>query len=268
MKIALGSDLHLEFGALDSIKNREGAEVLVLSGDILVAKDLATAADRTSKYHEFFEKVVNEFPHTVMVMGNHEHYDGEFTKTADTIREFLEVFPTVQLLEKQTWEHDDVMFVGGTLWTDCNQGDPNTMWSMSKAMNDHRAISLGGVRFLPEDSLEDHKRCLEFIDRATATADKTYVVVGHHAPSRQSISPRYRDNREMNGAYASDLEEFILARPQIRVWTHGHTHSNFDYVVGSTRIVCNPRGYVGYESRTLDWDFVYLDINMSKGGLA
>ena len=53
----------------------------------------------------------------------------------------------------------------------------------------------------------------------------------------------------MNGAYSSDLSEFILANPQIKLWTHGHTHDVFDYMIGSTRVVCNPRGYHLYEER-------------------
>ena len=53
----------------------------------------------------------------------------------------------------------------------------------------------------------------------------------------------------MNGAYSSNLDEFIMDRPQIKLWTHGHTHEDFDYMIGSTRIVCNPRGYINYESR-------------------
>ena len=61
----------------------------------------------------------------------------------------------------------------------------------------------------------------------------------------------------VNGAYSSDLSEFILNHPQIKVWTHGHTHHTFDYMIGSTRIVCNPRGYVGYE-RGYDKEEPYL----------
>jgi hypothetical protein len=57
----------------------------------------------------------------------------------------------------------------------------------------------------------------------------------------------YKDETIMNGCYHSSLEEFILDRPQIKLWTHGHTHYAFDYVIGDTRIVCNPRGYEGYE---------------------
>jgi hypothetical protein len=52
----------------------------------------------------------------------------------------------------------------------------------------------------------------------------------------------------MNGGYHSDLSEFILDRPGIKLWTHGHTHELFDYMIGSTRVVCNPRGYDGHEA--------------------
>ena len=39
MKIAICSDLHLEFGDLD-LYNEENADVLILGGDIFVAEDL------------------------------------------------------------------------------------------------------------------------------------------------------------------------------------------------------------------------------------
>ena len=58
----------------------------------------------------------------------------------------------------------------------------------------------------------------------------------------------------MNGAYSSDLSEFILDHPEIKVWTHGHTHDNFDYIVGECRIICNPRGYKGYEQQAENFD--------------
>jgi hypothetical protein len=77
--------------------------------------------------------------------------------------------------------------------------------------------------------------------------NEKFVVVGHHAPSKQSTHPRYKDDTIMNGGYSSDLTKFILKNPQIKAWTHGHTHDQFDYMVGSTRVLCNPRGYVHYE---------------------
>jgi len=77
--------------------------------------------------------------------------------------------------------------------------------------------------------------------------DEKFVVVGHHAPTTLSTHERYVGQDLMNGGYRSDLSEFIMDRPQIKLWTHGHTHDPFDYMVGETRVVCNPRGYAGHD---------------------
>ncbi len=53
----------------------------------------------------------------------------------------------------------------------------------------------------------------------------------------------YKTDYLMNGAYHSSLEEVILDNENIVLWTHGHTHHHFDYMVGTTRVFCNPRGY-------------------------
>ena len=46
----------------------------------------------------------------------------------------------------------------------------------------------------------------------------------------------------MSAAFASNMDDFILEH-QPRLWIHGHTHESFDYEIGKTRAVCNPRGY-------------------------
>jgi hypothetical protein len=64
----------------------------------------------------------------------------------------------------------------------------------------------------------------------------------------------------MNGGYSSSLDEFIEQRPQIKLWTHGHTHEDFDYMVGETRIVCNPRGYIKYEPRADNFQLKVVEV--------
>jgi hypothetical protein len=56
------------------------------------------------------------------------------------------------------------------------------------------------------------------------------------------------------------LSEFILDHPKIKLWTHGHTHHSFDYVIGETRIVANPRGYIGYEAQADYFELKYFEI--------
>jgi hypothetical protein len=78
---------------------------------------------------------------------------------------------------------------------------------------------------------------------------KAVVVCTHHAPSKGSEHPRYAHDQMMNGAYNSSLDDFIMERPGIKLWTHGHTHEDFDYMIKGCRVVCNPRGYINYEDR-------------------
>jgi hypothetical protein len=70
----------------------------------------------------------------------------------------------------------------------------------------------------------------------------------------------YAHDTIMNGGYSSDMDEFIEHRPQIKLWTHGHTHHVFDYMIGETRVVCNPRGYYGHEARADEWKLLIVDI--------
>jgi Icc-related predicted phosphoesterase len=293
MKFALASDLHLEFDTLE-LNNTEGADVLVLSGDICVAKDLAfTESMRSEKWMKFFTHCSEQFKDVIYIMGNHEHYNGDFAKSYDELRGALSELPNIHVMEKEFITLGDVTFICGTLWTDMNKEDPHTLYSIKGYMNDYRVIENSDVmihfkapvygtkedgstdyhnvvrqeyhkrpaKFTPELSVIEHKAMLKLIDEVTKhMATEKIVVVGHHAPSKLSTKPQYQDDVMVNGAYSSDLSEFILDRPMIKVWTHGHTHDTFDYLLGSTRIVCNPRGYHGYEDRADNFQLQYIEV--------
>jgi len=284
MKIAICSDLHLEFGTI-SLENTENADVLILSGDICVAKDLMNKDNndildrfgRSEAWHTFFQECSDRFPHVLYVMGNHEHYHGDFLNTIGDLRSRLNYLRNLHILDKEQIAIRDTIFIGGTLWTDMNNQDPITLLHMKGMMNDFRCVKNGNrvtifkdedgkfhkreSRFTPEDAVEDHKEMLSYIRMMVEGKwDQKFVVVGHHAPSKQSTHPRYQKEEIMNGGYSSDLSEFIMDHPQIKLWTHGHTHEDFDYMIGSTRIVCNPRGYDGYENRADSFKLKFVEI--------
>jgi hypothetical protein len=160
------------------------------------------------------------------------------------------------MLEQDMKIIDDVVFVGGTLWTNMNRRDPLTMNAIKGMMNDFRIIRNDQREYAsmsPLDVAIRHDRTLAYIKLIIQEhKDKKCVVVGHHTPSFQSMHPMYAHDTLMNGGYHSDLSEFILDHPQIKLWTHGHTHHPFDYMIGETRVVCNPRGYEndGYSEDT------------------
>lgn len=265
MKIKLVSDLHLEFSDIN-IKNDDNCDVLILAGDIMVAQDLHDhiAADfnpysqgafadlgrkqqRVQRFRDFFKRVSFQFPHVIYVMGNHEFYHGKFFAGIDYMREEVAKYPNIYLLEQDTKVIDDITFIGGTLWTDMNKGDPLTMHAIEGMMNDFRIIRNDKRNYAPMSAIDvtvRHRKTLQYFRSVLAEQhDRKFVVVGHHSPSFQSVHESYAHETLMNGGYHSDLSEFILDHPQIKLWVHGHTHHPFDYKIGETRIVCNPRGY-------------------------
>ena len=276
MKIKLVSDLHLEFSDIN-IQNTDNCDVLILGGDICVAQDLhdhpelvnssdqAAIASGTGlgrrqqaaqRYRDFFKRCSFQFPHVIYIMGNHEFYNGKFYAGIDYMREELAKYPNIYMLEQDTKVIDDVTFVGATLWTDMNKGDPLTMHAIEGMMNDFRIIRNDKRSFAAmsaRDVADRHARTLGYFRSVLAEQhDRKFVVVGHHTPSFQSCHPMYGNDTLMNGGYHSDLSEFIMDHPQIKLWTHGPTHHPFDYKIGETRIVCNPRGYEndGYSEQT------------------
>ncbi len=264
MKIKVVSDLHLEFGDVN-IKNDENCDVLILSGDILVAEDLydypspdpytpggmdsfGRRVQASARYNDFFKRVSFQFPHVIYVAGNHELYHGKWVKSINYLREFFtQRFSNVYFLERDMKTIGDVTFIGSTLWTDMNKHDPITLHAVRDMMNDYRLIrndDKGYTALKPADTVIRHRESLGYIKSIVeGMHDEKFVVVGHHSPSFQSVHEQYKSQYLMNGAYHSSLEEFIMDHPQIKLWTHGHTHHVFDYMIGKTRVVCNPRGY-------------------------
>jgi len=295
MKIAVASDLHLEFGDL-YFDNSDNADVLILSGDICVAADIGRPdphgileSARSNRIVDFFKRCSFQFPHVIYILGNHEHYHGDFATTYNKVKSMLEsnMLSNVYLLDNEIKQIDGVTFIGGTLWTDMNKEDPITLYHMKSMMNDFRCVAnsnrvvnyktyeqIHGVdnrerpifrervgKFSPEDAVDEFKKFTGYIQQIVeGKFDQKFVVAGHHAPSRISTHARYADDTVMNGGYSSSLDEYMIDHPQIKLWTHGHTHHNFNYMVGSTRVVCNPRGYINYEESADRWQLITVDI--------
>lgn len=259
MKLQIASDLHLERRALE-ITNT-GADTLVLAGDVLCAAFLDKKSPDSSstlyrRFADFLAGVSDSFEHVVYVAGNHEFYGGKWQKTLEILQEHCAQHPNMHFLEGSAVTIDDVTFVGGTLWTDLRNGDPYVLHDIRSRMNDYAAIrddTKGYTKLKPITTVMRHKKTLAAFDACISESIGKCVVVSHHAPSFVSVPREYREEFTVNSAYATDLGEFILDRPKIGLWIHGHMHDPVDYMIGSTRVVSNPRGYHGIESRASTW---------------
>lgn len=246
------SDLHRDLG-WEPFDPRAvpQADVAVVAGD--VCQGLALAV-------EWAAMTIRPHMPVIMVAGNHEFYGGcledEFTEgMAAAAREGID------LLENRTVEVAGLRFSGCTLWTDYALYGDDQRWSAMAAavhgINDHRLVNTGtrgggGQRFLPEAAY--HRHCASRLYLAQTLLESSVdarrqVVVTHHAPHPRSVAARY-ERHPLNPAFVSDLGD-LLAAARPGLWIHGHTHSSMDYVVGATRVICNPLGY-GRENPAFD----------------
>lgn len=246
MKLWIRSDLHCraleEIGPLHSDPPQH--DVAILAGD--VSYGLRRTIDA-------LDAVVDR--PTVFVAGNHEHYHRTMTHELDQGRDATAHAQHVRFLENAAWTNGGVRFLGATLWCDYDlygadarelamrysaiqSADFGLIMAREKNPLD---LTYKSHLFRPADARRLHQESVAWLENQFAAPfDGPTVVVTHHAPSQGSIAKRWRGH-PLTPCYVSDISAKI-ERWRPTLWIHGHVHESFDYLIGDTRIICNPRG--------------------------
>lgn len=226
MRIQTMSDLHLEFAPFSPPLT--DVDVIVMAGDIGVGGEGVLFAQQT------FSVPV------IYVAGNHEYHDPDnsIVEHMATMKQ-MAADSNVVVLDNEVMEIGEVRFIGSTMWTDLQ-----ILGSVLHCDYDHIIVKHEAGRVPIHFSLEyaqglfeENKSWLKQ-ELAKPFGGKT-VVVTHHAPSLKSLHPQYATN-PWNPCFMTDMEDLMDG---VDLWIHGHTHNCFDYLIGGTRVVCNPRGY-------------------------
>lgn len=252
MRLQLLSDLHLENQPDFQATPAEGADVLVLAGDIgsyqggsrLAEPDFGLGRFSPRRPGSCWKKVL-------FVPGNHE-YDGlDYAQTHQRLRDACARLGIVWL-ERTTHLIGPVRFIGTTLWTDFDGLVPtgaDTTQLLRARDKAYRAANFylnknttlrAGLPMLADDLRSLGLESQQWLRQALAQpfAGST-VVVTHFAPSLRSADPRYGLTPGTAG-FCNALDDLL---PLADLWLHGHLHCPQDYTVGRCRVVANPLGY-------------------------
>lgn len=240
MRLWIRSDLHAPLDDLHMLHSSMRAhDVQILAGDANYGLGRTIQAiDR-----------VAPMP-VVFVAGNHEFYHRRFDRELAEGRVASAEARHVHFLENESWIHAGVRFLGATLWADFRlYGADARSLSMQNARQHSPDFQLIRCRlddrefaFQPEHAAQLFAETVAWLDaRFAEQHDGPTVVVTHHAPCRRSVDPRFAGHA-LTPCYVSDLSPAI-ERWQPSLWIHGHTHHRFDYWIGRTRVICNPRGF-------------------------
>lgn len=234
MKIQLLSDLHLSVQPM--APPPVDADLLVLAGD------LHRPAGAIEWARQF------DLP-TLFVAGNHEFYGSDLIGTLRDLRRHAEG-SSVRVLEHDEWRYRGVRFLGCTLWSDHRlyaspQQRDEGLRQAGALVRDFSRIRVAADfddMLTPAVAQLLFDDAVSWLERMFAEPhDGPTVVVTHFAPARGSVAARFAGS-PLNACFVSDLEPQIR-RWQPALWLHGHVHDSFDYRIGNTRIIANPRGY-------------------------
>lgn len=251
MKVHFVSDVHNEFEVMWREVPIDPCDLAIFAGDI------DTGLSGLMWVRDYFSELK-----CLYVPGNHEFYGmGDIKSMMDRLDTFADKSNILSLCVPGRSHIIDtgterVGVIGGTLWTDmCLFGEPlfaHCTRESGRRMNDYTYIMYEDIQsgisrpLRVVDTLEFHQQFIEGMvaayDSLIAQGIEKIIVATHMGPSIKSIAQKYI--MEMtSAAYASNLEQWIIDRPAIKLWIHGHVHSTFDYMVGQCRVMTNPRGY-------------------------
>lgn len=267
MKIAIASDLHLDFITSDAgiadltrLTDFTGADYLFIAGDLA---EIETITERRFfSFVQLFNTWLKQYKKVFLVCGNHEFYTIHGTpryELIETYYEFLERFDRRIVLLDETCNYlrdgeRIIPIYGATLWTDFGPpfNRPRRMLEAPLRINDYRYIyETEDRKITPENVLEEHNRHLNGIElflEESADCDQR-IIMTHHGPSENALHPdplvqvQFRPGDHL-------FKNRITQNRAISncVWIHGHVHYPVDMTENGCKIVCNPLGYPGEDT--------------------
>lgn len=248
MKFRVISDLHVDVNKSYPFTLKDDVNDIIT----LVAGDVSGDPELDYKWlHE------NTNLHGFVISGNHIVYNFKDKTIQELQQEEKDLFSKSdrwQYLEKdyKIFEDEKIIIFGATLWTDyLYQGPENiNMWEAKNYLNDFRygQVDVKGekVPLYPKWCKDEHIETLKKLDEVCKKyPDYSIIVLTHNCPDGKSIAARYIGSRA-NAAYVSNLDDFIIEHPNIKVWICGHVHHRHSYTIGECDVFSNPYGYVRY----------------------
>lgn len=237
MKIQYCSDLHMEFR--ENMRFMKSLP-LELVGDVLViAGDVGYLADKILPRLNFWKWASENYRQVLMIAGNHEFYNnGDIAAQGERWQKMF--LSNVGYYHNKVVRIDNIDFILSTLWS---RIPPVDELAIREGMNDYSQIFYNKRRLIPQNITDEFEKNFAFIRQAVNESDaEKIVVITHHLPTFSALEQRHAGDI-LNAAYATELGNYI-ADSKIAAWICGHSHHPTDMMIGNTRLVSNPLGYI------------------------
>lgn len=278
-RIFYTSDLHLDQYIKFHEKSRPLAEsgvdlknydIVVIAGDLTTVGDPATA-------NNVLQEIKKAGCKGIIILGNHDYYGYRSYEAVGVWDDFLK---EANLLDAITLLHtddvsgkrcgaflNDILFVGGTLWTDAGSR-PEVAAMVDSFLNDAQYIShTPGSRegYRAKYSYQSHLQAKDVILKRVYEERKNgftgpVILVTHHCPTRLAIHPDELGPTDISTktmisrGFFSDTDPWIDAvRPNYIIC--GHTHRRLTVKTEKYTMLLNAFGYPKEDVRSKNEGF-------------
>jgi predicted phosphohydrolase len=176
---------------------------LLLCGDI--------GHPELSEYKNFLLHTSSLFDKVFILSGNHEYDNLSILETENTIREICYIKNNLFFLQKDTVLIEDNLYLAAC-----------TLWSP-----------------LPKSKTLLHLDHVKWLHSITDDKTKNYFIATHHCPLLQCINRKY--HLKTFNYFASNQSD-IINKSNVKLWLHGHSHKNSDFLNYNTWIISNQYG--------------------------
>eukprot|EP01065_Artemidia_motanka_P029914 TRINITY_DN35979_c0_g1_i1.p1 TRINITY_DN35979_c0_g1~~TRINITY_DN35979_c0_g1_i1.p1 ORF type:complete len:212 (+),score=25.74 TRINITY_DN35979_c0_g1_i1:453-1088(+) len=195
------------------------------------------------------------------------------SEAKEAVRRVCAEFDNVHFVEDGVVDAGAFAVVGATLWGRLPD-DPQRRENVAGRMSDVRHIYADRATRAPitvsdyADLAAAGERSLRSSFDEALQIGKPIVVVTHHAPSHEAVSPeaveelrgRFGDlpRDELLAPYAGHVPDLI--RSPVRMWVHGHCHCSSALQVSGVDVVCNAVGYKDHRNEHFRIKDIVLDV--------
>lgn len=239
MQLALLSDTHFEYQAdngdsfIQSLDS-SGVDVLIMAGDIMQLNSFENAK-------KVLKLLFDKYKYIIYVLGNHEYHTSSPKHVNRLIERLRKEFSQDRFFvfdEPGKCKIENQNFICGTMWY--SYDDDNKKYE--DFMPDKGLIK----SFIPW--VYEQNQMFEHLITGNLTSSD--IVITHHMPSYKCVSSQFIGSA-LNRFFVCEMDN-IIAERNPKLWISGHSHTPVNIKISNTKIVTNPFGYLGENSRYKD----------------
>ena len=232
MLFQIYSDLHITKNKFIP-KLYKYCDYLILNGDIGKLSDI--------NYKKFIKYVSKTWKKIFYIPGNHEFYEKQdIYELLNKYKQFFKKFSNIVFMYNQTYELDNYLIIGTTLWSNPTKGFFENHYNERLSIKKNNKIEILGR----DDYINLYKECLQFLN--SIKTDKKVILITHFPIIQyNTINRHYSPNTDIDSYSANKIDFTKLPfYKTLEFVVSGHTHNNYDFLYKNVRFFSNQYGYI------------------------